>query len=207
MPSIQDVADQINARLNLIVTNTQNTAQNTADIRNELQQANAQLGQIENTLAVGLANISQGLFGLLQVQLAAFAELEQNRKQNDTIICELVNANELLCNIMRKAGKLVVLGEATLTSVKRIEALRSGCTPAKPVTTTGISSYRRRSTFAVRLPSRLRNHAPSVAPCLRSSRRIRGLTGSRCPLPTAPTGRVTRHGIVYFGRCHRYRLR
>jgi hypothetical protein len=123
MPSIQDVADQINARLNLIVTNTQNTEQNTADIRTELQQANTRLGQIEATLATGFANLSQGLFALLQVQLAALAELEQNRKQNDTIICELVNANVLLCNIMRKTGRLVALEEATLTSLKRIEGV------------------------------------------------------------------------------------
>ncbi|MEE8585481.1 MAG: hypothetical protein V3T83_11580, partial [Acidobacteriota bacterium] len=78
MPSIQDVADQLNARLDLISTNTANTAQNTADnlavsqdIRNELVQANSRLSQIDNTLAIGFANLSQGLFALIQVQLAA----------------------------------------------------------------------------------------------------------------------------------------
>ena len=50
MPSIQDVADQINARLDLVTTHTANTAQNTADtlavsqdIRSELVQAPKEL--------------------------------------------------------------------------------------------------------------------------------------------------------------------
>ncbi len=123
MPSIQDVADQINARLDQVATNTANTAQNTADIRNELVQTNSRLSQIDNTLAVGFSNLSQGLFALLQVQLAALDLLDHNRKQNDTIICELVNSNELLCNITRKLGRQLRLSEASLKSVERIEGI------------------------------------------------------------------------------------
>ncbi len=123
MPSIQDVADQINARLDQVATNTANTAQNTADIRNELVQTNSRLSQIDNTLAVGFSNLSQGLFALLQVQLVALDLLDNNRKQNDTIICELVNNNELFCNIMRKLGHQLRLSEASLKSVERIEGI------------------------------------------------------------------------------------
>ncbi len=102
MPSIQDVADQINARLDQVTTNTANTALNTAenvnvskDIRNELIQANSRLSQIDNTLNTGFANISQGIFALVQLQLASLNLLDHHRKQNDVIICELVNNNEL----------------------------------------------------------------------------------------------------------------
>lgn len=130
MPSIQDVADQINARLDQIVTNTANTAQNTADnlavsqdIRTELVQANGRLAQINSTLAAGFANLSQGLFALLEVQRSALELLDHNRKQNDTIICELVNTNELLCNIMRKLAHQLRLSEASLASVQRIEGI------------------------------------------------------------------------------------
>ncbi|GEM_PF-4982055 len=64
MPSIQDVAaDQINARLDQIKTHTEYTAQNIADIRNELVQVNGRLVQID-----GFANLSQGLFVLLDWQ-------------------------------------------------------------------------------------------------------------------------------------------
>lgn len=130
MPSIQDVADQINARLDQVQTNTANTAQNTADnlavsidIRNELGQVNTGLSQIDNTLANGFANLSQGLFAILQVELASLALLNQHRQQNDTIICELVGANELLCNIMRKFGHQLRLSEAILESAERIEGI------------------------------------------------------------------------------------
>lgn len=130
MPSIQDVADQINARLDQVATNTANTAQNTADnlavsqnILNELVQANGRLSQIDNTLATGFANLSQGLSALIQVQLVALDLLDHNRKQNDTIICELVNNNELLCNIMRKLGHQLRLSEASLKSIERIEGI------------------------------------------------------------------------------------
>jgi hypothetical protein len=123
MPSIQDVADQINARLDLISTNTANTAQNTADIRSRLDQTNNRLAQIDNTLAAGFANLSQGLFAILQVEIVALELLDQNRKQNDTIICELRHSNQLLCNIMRKFGRQLQLSEATLKSVLRIEGI------------------------------------------------------------------------------------
>lgn len=132
MPNIQDVADQIDARLDLISTNTANTAQNTADIRTRLDQTNNRLAQINNTLAAGFSNLSQGLFAILQVQLVALELLEQNRKQNDTIICELRHANQLLCNIMRKFGRQLRLSEATLKSALRIEGIaeRAHCCEA-----------------------------------------------------------------------------
>ncbi len=130
MPSIQDIADQINARLDQVVTNTANTAQNTADnlavskdIRSELMQANARLSQIDNSLATGFANLSQGLFALVQVQRVALDLLDHHRRQNDTIICELVNNNKLLCNIMRKLGHQLRLSQASLKSVERIEGI------------------------------------------------------------------------------------
>lgn len=132
MPSLQDVADQINARLDQVSTHTANTAQNTADllvvsqnIRNELDEANGRLGQIDNTLLAGFANVSQGLFALIQVQLAALDLLDHHRKQNDTIICELTHSNQLLCNLMRKTGQLVSLDEASLVAVQRIEGIEA----------------------------------------------------------------------------------
>lgn len=130
MPSIQDVADQINARLDQVASNTADTAQNTAetvavskDIRGELQQANNRLVQIDSTLNNGFANLSQGLFALLQVQLAALRLLDHHRRQNDTIICELTNNNDMLCNIMNKLGLQLRLDEASLKSVQRTEGI------------------------------------------------------------------------------------
>jgi hypothetical protein len=139
MPSIQDVADQINARLDQINTHTADTAQNTADlltaaqtIHNDLQTTNNRLSQIDNTLQAGFANLSQGLFALLQVQVAALQILDHQRQQNDTIICELVNVNGQLCVIKRRVGKQVTLLEDSLESTRRIEGImvRSHCCEA-----------------------------------------------------------------------------
>jgi hypothetical protein len=132
MPSIQDVADQINARLDAINTNTANTAQNTLDIRNALGQTNALLGNIDATLGAGFANLSQGLFALLQVQLAALALLNHNRLQNDTMICQLAAADKLLCEIMRELAHQLRLSEAELRSLLRIEGIseRAHCCEA-----------------------------------------------------------------------------
>lgn len=130
MPSIQDVADQINARLDQVAANTADTAQNTADnvavskdIRDELIQSNNRLAQIDNTLNLGFSNISQGLFTLVQLQLVALNLLDHHRKQNDVIICELVNNNKLLCNIKRKMGIQLQLSKQSLESTERIEGI------------------------------------------------------------------------------------
>jgi hypothetical protein len=130
MPSIQDVADQINAKLDLINQNTTNTAQNTAntvavaqDIKNEMVQANNRLNAIDNDLLTGFANLSQGLFAISELQKVSIALLDANRQQNDTIICLIENSNELLCGITRKLTRQLDLSAATLTSVNRIEGI------------------------------------------------------------------------------------
>ncbi len=119
MASIQDVADQINGKLDTINANTQATAANTAqtvtllqDLRQEARQTNARLD-----------NLADGLFALLEVQRAALALLDHHRRQNDTIICELVNNNDLLCGMTRKLTDLVDTGHDTLTAVWRLEAI------------------------------------------------------------------------------------
>ncbi len=132
MPSIQDVADQINARLDQVNTHTENTAQNTADLLVQSIQTNSRLAQIDTTLGQGFSNLSQGLFALLQVQTVALELLEHNRKQNDTIICELVNSNGLLCRILRKVDKQVDLSEDALKAAERVEGIleRAHCCEA-----------------------------------------------------------------------------
>ena len=57
------------------------------------------------------------------IQIVALHLLDHQRRQNDTIICELVNNNELLCNIMRKLGHQLRLTEASVKSTERIEGI------------------------------------------------------------------------------------
>jgi hypothetical protein len=97
MPSIQDVADQINAKLDQITQNTADTTAVAKDIRNELSQANTRLSTIDDGLKVGFANLSQGLFAITELQKVEIGLPDHNREHNDTIICLLENSNELLC--------------------------------------------------------------------------------------------------------------
>jgi len=130
MPSIQDVADQINAKLDNITTNTANTAANTNSIKTGVAATNTKLTGIDQKLALldvhlqaGFANLSQGIFTLTELEKVSIALAEQNRKQNDTIICLLENSNELLCGITRKLTRQLELSEATRTAVERSAAI------------------------------------------------------------------------------------
>jgi hypothetical protein len=123
MPSIQDVADQVNAKLDTISTNTSDTATNTAAIQAGVNTANAKLGLIDNHLQLGFSNLSHGIFALVELEKVSVALAEQNRKQNDTIICLLENSNEMLCGITRKLTRQLDLSERILSAAARLVAI------------------------------------------------------------------------------------
>ena len=130
MASIQDVADQINAKLDAITNSTSTTATNTAatldvvrDIRDLADSVNDRLTAVHSELESGFANLSQGLFAQLEVQRASLRELDHHRRQNDTIICELVNGNDLLCGITRKLTQQLALSEVLVTTTSRLEGV------------------------------------------------------------------------------------
>jgi hypothetical protein len=130
MPSIQDIADQVNAKLDNITTNTADTAANTNAIKNGVNTTNTKLTGIDQKLTLidghlqaGFANLSQGIFALTELEKAQLVLAEHNRKQNDTIICLLENSNEMLCGITRKLTRQLELSEGILTSVDRIAAI------------------------------------------------------------------------------------
>lgn len=145
MPSIQDVADQTNAKLDTVITNTGNTATNTAStktavdqvktavnqVKTAVDQVNSSVNALDSHVQSGFVNLSQGLFALLQVQKAALALADHNRKQNDTIICLLENSNELLCGITRKLTRQLELSDAIRVDVERIEAIEERVHPGE----------------------------------------------------------------------------
>lgn len=130
MPSIQDVADQINAKLDSVSTNTLNTAKNTKDTFNEVKvvgskidDTNDHLGQIDFDIKDGFSNIGQGISQLIDLARASLAVQIHQVKQNDTIICLLENNNELLCGMTRKLTKQLEFSEASLVSLLRVEGI------------------------------------------------------------------------------------
>ena len=130
MPSIQDVADQINAKLDSISVKTAETAVNTNNTTNEVKAvgskidvSNALLGQINFDIKDGFSNIGQGVSQLINLSKASLAVQIHQTRQNDTIICLLENSNEMLCGITRKLTRQLELSEASLASLLRIEGI------------------------------------------------------------------------------------
>jgi hypothetical protein len=122
MPSIQDVADQINAKLDSINNNTTVTASKataTLDVAIE----------IESEVHNGFTNLSHGLFAVVELQRSTIQLLDHHRQQNDTIICELSNANQQLCNLVHKFERLLVMTDATRVATLRIEGIAERVNP------------------------------------------------------------------------------
>jgi hypothetical protein len=145
MPSLQDIADQANAKLDTIINNTSATAQHTAAIDQHLQ--------------AGFANLSQGLFLVTELQKVANALLDQLRKQNDTIICLIENSNELLCGMTRKLTRQLAVSEATLKLVDRIEGVTARAYPAEA------ADYDRDAALQAKIDACCPPTLPPLEPC------------------------------------------
>jgi hypothetical protein len=130
MPSIQDVADQINAKLDQINQNTADTVSVGNGIRSDLAQVNTRLDTLDTHLQAGVADLANGLFAIWEIQKVTNSILDHHSDQNDTIICLLENANELLCGMTRKLTRQLDLSEQLLKSLKRVEGIAERAQPA-----------------------------------------------------------------------------
>lgn len=123
MPSIQDVADQVNAKLDSINQNTADTVAVGNGIRSDLGDVNSKLDTIDADLNAGVTMLGQGLFAIWELQKVTNSILEHHSDQNDTVICLLENATELLCGMTRKMTHQLELSAKQLTSVQRVEGI------------------------------------------------------------------------------------
>lgn len=130
MPSIQDVADQINVKLDQINNNTAATVAVGNGIRSDLGQVNTKLNTLDGHVQTGVSVLSNGLFAIWELQKVTNSILEYHSKQNDTIICLLENSNDLLCGITRKLTRQLDLSEQLVKSLKRVEGIAERTQPA-----------------------------------------------------------------------------
>ncbi len=131
MPSIQDVADQINTKLDQINNNTAATVAVGNGIRSDLTQVNSKLDTLDAHLQGGVAVLSNGLFAIWELQKVTNTTLEFHSQQHATIICLLEHANELLCGITRKLTKQLALSEGMLASLRRTEGIHERVHPGE----------------------------------------------------------------------------
>ena len=123
MPSIQDVADQINAKLDSINNNTAQTVTRLNTIDNRLN-------TIDNHLQAGVNELANGIFAIFELLKVTNSILDHHTNQNNTIICELKNTNDLLCGITRKLTTQLDLSEQMVQSLKRVEGIAERTQPA-----------------------------------------------------------------------------
>jgi hypothetical protein len=130
MTSIQDVADQINAKLDQLITNTAQTATTTGQIRDQIADLNNLVTGLNAHLRAGFADLADGLFAIWEVEKASLVELNHHSDQNDTIICLLQNANDLLCGITRKLTTEIDISREIGSAVRRVEGIAERVEPA-----------------------------------------------------------------------------
>jgi hypothetical protein len=145
MPSIQDVADQINAKLDEINQHTADTV--------------SRLDTLDADLDAGLGSLAEGLLAIWELQKVTNAVLEHQSDQNDTITCLLTNANELLCGMTRKLTRQLELSERQLTSLRRVEAIE------ERVHAEAAGDYDRQAELEAKLLACCPPEEPPVEPC------------------------------------------
>lgn len=97
MPSLTDLANDINNTLTQIQTNTQNSAATDAAIKADTGDIRNSLHSLVTVDQAGFASLSNGIAAIIDQQKATNALLDYERKQNDTIICWLTNIANVLC--------------------------------------------------------------------------------------------------------------
>jgi hypothetical protein len=123
MPSIQDVANDINAKLDQVANNTAATAAGVVQVNNQLQTLNGKIDQLDAHLQAGLSTLAAGLFAIWERQKEANAVLTFHSQQHATMICLLENSNDLLCGITRKLTVQLQYSERQAREMERLGAI------------------------------------------------------------------------------------
>jgi len=126
VPTIGEIADDINGQLEDVKTNTLGTQQNTNTIITQLTQLDNQVHHLNNTAQSGFSNLAQGLAVLIKLQTQSNDLLATNNKQNATIICWLDHIAHVACDIKHNTDAEVKLQKeisATLSHLDQVSNL------------------------------------------------------------------------------------
>ncbi len=121
MASLNDVfteLQQVNSGVQTLHTDLQQVSTELQTVHNDVGAVNATLvkgfADTVNTLNAGFTTMSQGLQGIISLQVFANQLLEYHTKQNDTIICVLEHISENTCDLVNQAH----LQTASQTSIR-----------------------------------------------------------------------------------------
>ena len=121
MPTLTEIANQVNNKLSQIDTNTQSTASTAGLIKGDTADIKNSLTTLNTNVQTGFANLGSGIAVVIDQQKVTNNLLDFNRQQNDTIICWLVNIADLLCRILHRLNTQVVLQTSMDDSLRQIK--------------------------------------------------------------------------------------
>lgn len=130
MPSIQDVVDQVNAKLDQVVLNTAQSVAVGGEIRDQVVQLGDRVAVLDAHVQAGLTDLAGGIFAVLEVERAQLGELRHHTAQNGTVICLLANTTDLLCGITRKMTAQLGVGRDIAASADRLAGIVERVWPA-----------------------------------------------------------------------------
>jgi hypothetical protein len=116
MPSLEDVGNDIKALL-------QDVKNNTAQTNTELNNVLGAVDTLINVDQTGFVNLSTGLAVLIDRANETVALLDDNRKQNDTIICWLTHIAEIECKQLHVLESTARLQASMDHHLQRLEAI------------------------------------------------------------------------------------
>jgi hypothetical protein len=121
MPSLTDIANQINATLTQIQTNTQNTDSTTVLIRADADQIKISLNTLIANEQTDFTNLSNGLAVVIALQTISNQLLDFERQQNDTTICWLTKIADLLCRQLHRLDSQLELEKRMECSLEQMK--------------------------------------------------------------------------------------
>jgi predicted KAP-like P-loop ATPase len=163
MPTIEDVANQINATLGQINQNTANTAATATDIKSDTAAIRTELSDVDTHLQGGFNLLAQGLFSILEAQKLGNSIALHQVAQNNSVLCWLDNIADLLCDIKRRATRQVELQEKMSTSLERLEGIFELVHPREVVERDRV--LRVKEEIAACCPPEPRPEEPCPEPC------------------------------------------
>ena len=121
MPTLTQIANEVNNKLSQIVTNTQSTASTAGLIKGDTADIKNSLTTLNTNVQTGFANLGSGIAVVIDQQKVTNNLLDHNRQQNDTIICWLINIADLLCRILHRLNAQLLLQISMDDSLRQIK--------------------------------------------------------------------------------------
>ncbi len=137
MPTLADIANEVNNKLSQIEAHTSDTSDtaalikgDTADLKTRLDGTNSRLDGTNNrldgirgSLDAGFSFLGQGLFAILEAQREGNAHLDTQVDQNHVIICWLVKIADVLCRQLRTLEADLEVHRDVLATLQTLEAV------------------------------------------------------------------------------------